>query len=87
MVAGDRVSDAAVFKLNLTTKIVLLVAVSVFATTGAMWFAASRQITAELEREQRDLAEIGLRALARAGQTIGLDCALPVYALARARKR
>jgi len=51
-------------KLNLTTKICILVAVAVIVTAGATWFAASKQMWVKLEEQQSEKAEQYLRSLA-----------------------
>lgn len=51
-------------KVNLTTKMLLVVALAVLSTTGAMWFAASKQIWSKLEAQQLEKADQYLRSLA-----------------------
>jgi methyl-accepting chemotaxis protein len=50
-------------KVTLPVKIMALVAVVIFSTAGIMWFAASRQIWANLETQQQQKAEQYLRSL------------------------
>lgn len=51
-------------KLNLTTKVLVLVAIAVIATAGATWYAASKQIWTKLEEQQIEKTEQYLRSLA-----------------------
>ncbi|WP_289016148.1 methyl-accepting chemotaxis protein [uncultured Methylobacterium sp.] len=51
-------------RLSLATKVMLVVALSVLATTGAMWFAVAKRVWAEFESQQSEKIDQNLRSLA-----------------------
>lgn len=51
-------------RLSLTAKVLLVVALSVVTTSGAMWFVVSKRVWAAFEAQQSDKIEQNLRSLA-----------------------